>query len=305
MQNTDYKKRPLSLIILAAGRGSRFGGDKPLAAVGPNGESLFEYSVHDAFKAGFNHVVFVVSEEQNSNEFSTSLSAYGEALKVEFVIQTQAAFVKPCLNCEWRSRVKPWGTAHAVLVCKEHIRNPFLVINADDYYGVENYQKMAKYLLEHVCCSKACAMSGYKLKNTLSGTGGVNRGICTVSSDGYLESIKEVVNISAGPSGAIRNGDADSSAVISADSIVSMTFWGFVPSIFGILEKEFQTFLKNTPDLIQDEFYLSDTVNAAIKSELLQVKVIDSFEKWMGITYSQDVAVVRNSLLKLAAPKGI
>ena len=303
----------LSLVILAAGMGSRFGGDKPLAEVGPNGQSLFEYSVHDAFKAGFKHVIFVVNDQQDTSQFSARLQGYGDELKIEFVVQSLTVLVKPINiaqtlneNIKVRKnaptttvRTKPWGTAHAVLVCREYIHNPFVVINADDYYGQENYKKIGHYLLANCRNPKTCVLPGYRLGNTLSTSGGVNRGICEVDSDGFLESIREVRNISFDQSMSLHADQSDEHLSIKNSSIVSMTFWGFMPSIFNIFENEFQVFLNETSDLGQDEFYIPDTVNLGIKSGLLQVRVFDTSEKWKGLTYAQDVTDVRGFILKL------
>jgi len=294
----------LSLVILAAGRGARFGGDKPLAAVGPEGQALFEYSVHDAFKAGFNHVIFVVNEQQDTSEISSRLRGYGSGLKIEFVVQSLSAcvdFVQTQTAVELErqnvisdsARSKPWGTAHAVLVCREYIHNPFVVINADDYHGRENYKKIGQYLLAHHQNPKTCVLPGYRLENTLSSSGGVNRGICEVGSDGYLESIREVCDILVEQPTASHINQSDEIVTISNKSIVSMTFWGFVPSIFNLLYDEFQLFLNGTADIAQDEFYIPDTVNIGIKSELLKVKVFETSEIWKGLTYVDDVPTVR------------
>lgn len=298
---------------MAAGAGSRFGGDKPLAEVGPDGQSLFEYSVHDAYKAGFQHIIFVVSDQQDTSEFSRRLQIYGNDLKVEFVVQSLKAFVggemfeqpKVADTKNGKSqlsntvRTKPWGTAHAVLVCREYIHNPFVVINADDYYGFENYQSIGNYLLAHIKNEKTCVLSGYKLENTLSNSGGVNRGVCEVDSDGYLESIREVRNIFLDRSTLLYVDNSDEHVLIDKLSIVSMTFWGFVPAIFDILENEFQVFLNETPDLMQDEFYLPETVNNAIRSQRLHVKVVDTSAQWIGITFAADLPKVKEYFLGL------
>ncbi len=313
MQKLDPVKNALSLVILAAGLGSRFGGNKPLAAVGPDGQSLFEYSVYDAFRAGFNHVVFVVSDGQDTSEFSARLKGYGDKLKIEFVVQSLVIPRRSSNGSEsWNGklfsakingisspRTKPWGTAHAVLACREHIHNPFVVINADDYYGQKNYENIGHYLLANRLDPKACVLPGYKLMNTLSSSGGVNRGICSVDSDGYLEFIQEVTNITCDQSLAVHADKSDGDVPVCNDSIVSMTFWGFVPSVFNILENEFQAFVNNTRDLQLDEFYLPDAVNAAMQSGLLRVKVLDTSERWKGLTHTEDTAVVRRFVFEL------
>ena len=289
----------LSLVIMAAGLGSRFGGDKPLAEVGPDGQSLFEYSVHDAFKAGFKHVIFVVNDQQDTAEFSSRLQRYADELKVEFVVQSLTAFVNPQKFGQQFVRTKPWGTAHAVLVCRGHIHNPFVVINADDYYGRENFKKIGSYLLANSGNPQTCVLPGYRLDNTLSRSGGVNRGICKISFDGYLESIVETKNIFLDQLNSPHADQSDNHILIENDSTVSMTFWGFVPSIFDIFEHEFSVFLNNTADVEQDEFYIPYAVNLAIEADLLRVKVCGTSEIWKGLTYADDQSEVKAFIYKL------
>jgi len=244
----------LTLVILAAGKGSRFGGDKPLAAVGPNGESLFEYSVHDAVLAGFTRVIFVVSACQETSEFTNRLAHYGNRLTVEFVVQDLAAGVNPD-SVAATTRDKPWGTGQAVLVCRSLIDTPFIVINADDYYGRSNFKQIGSYLLAHANNPHVAALSGYQLRNTLSQSGGVNRGVCTVGTDGYLQSIQEVKNIAFDGKTLSCDKDDNGDIEISLDSIVSMSCWGFHPAIFAVFESAFEQFLSSS-DLVNDEFYI-------------------------------------------------
>lgn len=281
--------------------------------VGPDGQSLFEYSVYDAAKAGFRHIVFVVNDRQDTSEFSSRLESYGDKLKVEFVVQSLAVETKSAKGVDSESsgivskeinpsndgRTKPWGTAHAVLVCRQCIDNPFVVINADDYYGRNNYKTIGRYLLDNCAHPKACALPGYKLDNTLSNSGGVNRGICTVDSKGYLESIREVTNIKYDESMSLCADQSGNQLSLRDDSIVSMTFWGFMPSVFDLLENEFRIFLNGTANLETDEFYLPDMVNLAVRSGMLHVKVFDTSDQWIGLTYADDVAGVRQCLYDL------
>lgn len=284
----------LTLVILAAGKGTRFGGDKPLAAVGPVGQSLFEYSVYDAIKAGFEHIIFVINEQRDTTEFSSRLQQYGNALRVDFVVQHSSGFMDND-NGEHPepSRTKPWGTAQAVLVCKQYISNPFVVINADDYFGTQGFKSIGQYLNEHEQNPKACALVGYKLKNTLSLSGGVNRGVCSVGGDGLLESVSEVRNIQTDKSQILRYANSDVNEPIKMDSLVSMTFWGFQPAVFSVFEKEFKAFLKNTSDLVEDEYTLPEVVDLAIRNGEATFKVLQSTEKWKGITYAADLEAVQ------------
>lgn len=299
----------LTLVILAAGKGARFGGDKPLAAVGPRGQSLFEYSVYDAWEAGFNHVIFVVNAEQDCSAFSMRLERYGKNLKIEFVVQTLDAFVKSgTVDHFCDRRTKPWGTGHAVLACHAHIDNPFVVINADDYYGRGSFESIGNFLLENRLQPETCALPGYLLKNTLSLSGGVNRGICSVDSDGYLESILEVRNILPDLTVSIVDGlpdkQADKLSIIEGNSIVSMTFWGFHPSVFDLLEQKFQEFLENAADIVNDEYYLPAAVDAGIKSGILKAKVFPTTESWKGLTYAADSADVQQFISELTVFDG-
>ncbi len=284
----------LTLVILAAGKGSRFGGDKPLAEVGPSGQSLFEYSVYDAFKAGFKHVIFVVSPKQDTTEYSQRLACYQGRLKVEFVVQKLSDISREISNPASDSRVKPWGTGHAVLVCRDNISNPFVVINADDYYGRLNFKHVGDYLQKKSTDPLVCTLPGYSLKNTLSDSGGVNRGVCSEDSDGYLTSIHEVKNICLKVNDSLHTDPAANNITVNLDSIVSMTFWGFHPSFFDVLERAFQSFLADTADLSNDEFYIPDAVNLAIKSGEVRARLIPTSEKWKGVTYAEDLSEVRD-----------
>lgn len=287
----------LTLIILAAGKGSRFGGDKPLASVGPDGQALFEYSVSDAVEAGFNHIVFVVRDLQQISIYAERLRVFDSRVKLQFVQQTldsgaPSGFCRRIVSM----REKPWGTAHAVLVCRDYIDNPFAVINADDYYGPLNFTEVARYLLENSHDPAMCVLPGFQLKNTLSKAGSVNRGVCDVDSDGYLESVREMRQIHFRDEGTTLIDETETA--VAGDSIVSMTFWGFHPSIFDLFEKEFERFLDEARDISSDEFYIPVVVDIAIKRSLLRVKVLPTTEQWMGITYPSDVDAVQEFLLR-------
>jgi len=288
----------LTLIILAAGKGSRFGGNKPLAKVGPSGQSLFEYSIHDAFKAGFKHVIFVVNPEQNVCEYKQRLTSYNGQLKVEFVVQENTTGISSERKTECR-RSKPWGTGHAVLICRDKVENLFAVINADDYYGFSNFKNIGDYILNNNQYPSTCALPGYRLKNTLSKAGGVNRGVCSTDTDGYLTSIHEVKNIHLKADNTLSNDSVEAGIVVTPDSIVSMTFWGFHPSFFTLLEREFQSFLGNTKDPAADEFYLPTAVNQALRRGEIKPRLIPTSEIWKGVTYAGDLHEVKKYILKL------
>jgi len=245
-------------------------------------------------------VVFVVSAEQDTAEYSKRLVRYGSQLKVDFVAQKLTSGISAeKIETVVGTRKKPWGTGHALLVCREIIDNPFVVINADDYYGRSNFKKIGGYLLENTSDPIACALPGYKLENTLSSTGGVNRGVCTVSSDGYLTSIHEVKNICLGESNLLQSDPIENNINIDSDSIVSMTFWGFHPSFFNALDSAFRSFLNNATDIINDEFYIPLAVDFATGSGKLKPRLFPTSEKWKGVTYAEDLQEVRDYMAEL------
>jgi len=291
----------LSLLIMAAGLGSRFGGNKPLAEVGPNGQALFEYSVYDAIKAGIKHMVFVVNAQQDTTEFSDRLKHYTSELKIDFVVQSLCDATGDVGIPQAQGRKNPWGTAHAVLVCREFLRNPFMVINADDYYGPSHYNKIGNYLLGNSVDEQRCALPGYRLENTLSPSGGVNRGICELDPDDFLKSIHEVKNIRRDQSTRLLYDQTVKPLSLRSNSIVSMTFWGFVPSVFKLLDAEFKRFLMETSDLLRDEFLLPRFVNQAISTDKLKVKMFDTEQIWKGLTFAEDLPEVRLFIKQLSA----
>jgi len=290
----------LTLVILAAGMGSRFGGNKPLAQIGPSGQSLFEYSVYDAVNAGYEHVVIVVSAEQDTTEFSDRLARYGDKLKIDFAVQSINTGISEKFKSQLSTRDKPWGTGHAVLVCEGLIDNPFVVINADDYYGRTNFKLIGEYLKKNEQSSNVCTLPGYVLENTLSHSGGVNRGVCSVDSEGYLTSICEVKNIHKKGRELRYSEPQDSTVTVTGDSIVSMTFWGFHHSIFKLLNSSFETFLNETADIENDEFYIPTPVNQAVTTGELRVKLIPTSEHWKGVTYAEDVKEVSDYMVGLS-----
>ncbi len=264
------------LVIMAAGMGSRFGGLKQAAAVGANGEMIIDYSVAAAKKAGFDKAVIIIRKDIEK-EFK---EACGK--RIEKIIETEYVFQeKDSLPDGYTlnpSRAKPWGTGHAVLCAKEAVHEPFLVINADDFYGVEIFKKMHDYLAD----GGGMCMAGFKLGNTLSENGTVSRGICKVEA-GLLKDINEVVNISK-----------DSG--YSPDTIVSMNMWGLDADFFPYLEKKFREFLDEHLNEPKTEFFLPSVIDKRIGEENKTVKVIETEEKWYGVTYKEDLPLVREAL---------
>ena len=272
-----------TLLVLAAGMGSRYGGLKQIDSFGPNGETIVDYSVFDAIRAGFGKVVFVISREID-RQFKEAIGARLEKhVTVEYVFQELAELPRGFSVPPGRS--KPWGTMHAVLVAAEAISEPFAVINGDDFYGAESYRLLAEHL-----CSKATdyAMVGFVLRNTLSDFGAVSRGICQVNSDGFLEGVVELTNIKPFGSGA-RDVDANGRCVdLSGDEIVSMNMWGFTPRVFEQLKEDFLNFLKRSGTDMHAESYLPNMVNDVVSMGQARVRVLPTSDPWVGVTYRED-----------------
>ncbi len=280
-----------TLLILAAGLGSRFGGDKQVSQVGPTGEFLMEYSIHDAIKAGFKKVVFVLKEEM----IETVKSEVGEKFKgrveLEYAVQDFSSL--PAFYTVPEGRVKPFGTVHAVLCAKKYLDGPFATVNADDYYGAECFRIMRNYLEGLKDCTQA-SMVTYILKNTVSENGSVTRGICSVE-NGRLAQVNETGGI-APENGKIvsANGEVD------PDSEVSMNFWGFHPGTLNIMEDYFNDFLKSlTPDMLGAECLLPIMVNDMLAANKLTVFASPSHDKWFGMTNRADKEDVEAKLKAL------
>jgi len=284
----------LTLVILAAGTASRFGGNKQIEPVGPAGQFLFEYSVYDALLAGFDHLVFVVSESFDNRVISQRLNGYNGQFRIDFAVQTLTACTGSA-GAALAQRNKPWGTAHAVLVTQPYINNPFVVINADDFYGRSNFIAVAGFLREQGSGSKEGVMPGYSLDKTLSESGGVNRGICSVSADGYLLSIHETRNIQMDSNLNIRSDTKAGLFSLNATSTVSMTFWGFQPAVMSLFEIGFSDFLSTSANSADAECYIPDVIDFGLRTNALSVRVLPTSEKWLGMTYRADLdRVVRH-----------
>ena len=293
-----------TLVIMAAGIGSRFGkGTKQLTPVGPSGELIIDYSVHDAVAAGFNKVVFVIRKDI-LNEFREATGNKLEKLvDVEYVFQElddlPAGYKKPV------ERTKPWGTGQAILCCKNAVKTPFVVINADDYYGVETYGLMHDYLEKQGTqddAGKIC-MAGFRLGNTLSDNGGVTRGICIVDDDNNLLGIDETKGIEKCEKGGMVK-TASGVKIVEADTPVSMNMWGFSPSFINLLDEGFKEFLDKTDDNITGEFLLPIYIDELLKSKRASVKVIETSAKWFGVTFQEDKQYVQSAFKELV-DKGV
>lgn len=286
----------MTLVIMAAGLGSRYkNGIKQLAKIGPSGENLMDYSINDAIEAGFNKVVFVIRHDIEK-EFKEEIgNRIAKVIDVCYVYQELNDLPKPFVQGE---RKKPWGTVHAILSCKEVVNEPFCVINADDFYGKEGFKKIADFLNNNKVENEFC-MAGYILKNTLSENGGVNRGVCLLDDNHYLFDIKEVKNIKKEKDVAIGFYN-DKSLKIDLDCYVSMNFWGFRPNIFSMLENYFMKFLTNLSlDDNVSECLIPVVIDELIKENQIKVKLLETNDKWFGITYKEDKEITENEIRKL------
>ncbi len=273
-----------TLLILAAGLGSRYGGIKQMDKIGPAGESIIDYSVFDAIRAGFGKVVFVL----NKNIIDDFKGIYETRLKgkiqTEYILQELNNIPAGIeFNAE---RVKPWGTAHAVLVAKDIIKEPFAVINADDFYGKDAFKVLSEYLQSLSNNSTDYSMVGYKLKNTLSENGSVSRGICSYET-GFLTDVVERTNIYKKDNKVVFE-ENETVLEIPEDSIVSMNFWGFSPKFFSQMENDFKKFIIENAKNLKAEFYIPLVANNLIKRNEARVKVLTSDAEWFGITYKMD-----------------
>ncbi len=279
-----------TLFILAAGMGSRYGGLKQLDGLGPNGETIMDYSVFDAMRAGFGKVVFVIREDFAEDFRNVVLKKYEDRIPCEVCFQALDKLPEGfTLNPE---RTKPWGTNHAVLMAKDIIKEPFAVINADDFYGKEAFEVMAKFLTQVDGHENEYCMAGYRIGNTLSEHGSVNRGVCQTDVEGNLTDVVERVNIEK-VDGKICFPDENGNLVELAENTpVSMNMWGFTTEYFDYSEKAFVEFLQEHGDEPKSEFFIPTLVNDLINEGKITCKVLDTTAKWFGVTYANDRPMV-------------
>lgn len=283
-----------TLLMLAAGMGSRYGGLKQLEPVGPDQETIMDYSIFDAHRAGFGKIVFVIRREIEE-PFKRMIGArFEKHIAVDYVFQEVgkllSGFSVP------NGRVKPWGTTHAILMAVDAIHEPFGVVNADDFYGANSFQVLAQHLRTDTADH---AMVGFVLRNTLSEFGAVARAVCHVGNDGYLKDILELKSIGReGP--RITNVDSDGQeTLLNGDEIVSMNMWAFTPQVFGHLYEQFQRFLKRYGDDSNAECYIPSTINSLIQAGQARVKVLHSEDSWFGVTYREDHPRVVENVTRL------
>lgn len=285
-----------TLLVLAAGMGTRYGGNKQLDEVGPSGETIIDYSIYDAIRAGFGKIVFVIRrdiEEQVKERFVDRLLG---KIEVDYVFQEitnlpEGVSVAP-------DRSKPWGTSHAILVTKDKIKEPFGVINADDYYGVESFKILRDFLVNDKAPDNYCIV-GYKLGNTLSDHGHVNRGVCKADTDGFLSHIVETRQIEKTNDGATAPGPDGKLIHFTGNEIVSMNLWGFKPSCYDFLGKEFRNFINNYGMDLKSELDIPTSVDKFVKNGEITIKILMSDERWFGVTYREDKPFVVESIKKM------
>lgn len=283
-----------TLFVLAAGMGSRYGGLKQLDGVGPHGETIMDYSIFDALRAGFGKVVFVIRKDFEDDFRKKILSKYEGHIPVEVVFQSldklpEGYSVDP-------GRKKPWGTNHAVLMGREAINEPFVVINADDYYGRDAFEVIARELSRPREHKGDYCMVGFRVANTMTENGSVSRGVCSTS-DGYLTDVVERTSIAFDPEHRISFTDENGVVqYLDPDTPVSMNMWGFTPDYFEYSDREFRKFLDNLKDPLKGEYYIPTAVDTLVRSGEATVKVLDTTSKWVGVTYAEDRQGVVDSL---------
>jgi UTP-glucose-1-phosphate uridylyltransferase len=284
------------LLILAAGLGSRYGGIKQMDKLGPSGESIIDYSIYDAIRAGFGKVVFVINKKIENDFKEIFEPKLKGKIKTEYVLQKvdnlPTGFKAP------ENRKKPWGTAHAILAAKDVINKPFAVINADDFYGKNSYKAIVNFFANNQKETKFC-MVGFQLGKTISESGTVSRGVCSIDKDAYLTKVVEHTMIQkVGNNIEFINDDNEINS-LKKDMVVSMNFWGFTPLIFKFIYDGFKDFLKDNIDNPTSEYYIPTIVSDLIASNVTTVSVLENTDQWFGITYQEDRSSVVKSLNQL------
>ena len=295
----DMKKT--ALVIMAAGIGSRFGGGiKQLAKLGPNGEIIIDYSIHDALKAGFNQIIFIIRKDIEADFREVIGDRIEKVADVAYAFQDLADLPEGFQVPEGRK--KPWGTGQAILAARKLIDCPFAVINADDFYGAEGFRKIHEYLVNEMDEEKTpmdLCMAGYVLGNTLSENGAVTRGVCEKDADGYLVSVRETFDILKENGTVTGKTEAGEELVLSEDAIASMNMWGLTPSFVKELEKRFPDFLSGAAGNLKAEYLLPEVVGQLVKEKSATVKVLHTDDKWFGVTYADDKEYVMKALRDL------
>lgn len=287
-----------TLLILAAGIGSRYGGLKQVDGIGPGGEAIIEYSIFDAIRAGFGKVVFVIRKDIEAAFKAKFANKFQNKIEVRYVFQEIDSPVEGI--DQFPERKKPWGTGHAVLVAASEIQEPFAVINADDYYGVTGFQAMADFLREK-CTPEAYCMVGYIIKNTLSDNGTVSRGVCEMDEHNHLITVVERTKVQGRNGGVFFQDDKGERIQLDENGLVSMNLWGFHPNVFEVARKLFVDFIKTRGHEPKSEFYIPYVVNHLLETNAIKLTVLPNDERWYGITYQEDREPVEAAFQRFAA----
>jgi NDP-sugar pyrophosphorylase family protein len=294
-----YSKQQMTkptLLVLAAGIGSRYGGLKQIDPVGPGGETIIDYSIYDALRAGFGKLVFVIRHDIEAPFKEIIGARFEKRIPVEYVFQ-ETDKLPPGFSIS-SNRTKPWGTGQAILMAADVIREPFAAINADDFYGANSFCVLAEHLYSW---SSDYAMVGFILRKTLSEFGSVARGVCSVNSDGFLQTVTELTKIEMDGNGVKYTDGSGVVSPLSDNGTVSMNMWGFTPALFAHLREQFAEFLKKNGRDNKSEFYIPAAVNALICARLARVRVLRTTDSWFGVTYREDRPRVIKNIRDLIA----
>jgi dTDP-glucose pyrophosphorylase len=287
-----------TLMILAAGMGSRYGGLKQMDQVGPSGEAIIDYSIYDAIRAGFEKVTFIIRkniEKEFREVFENKLKG---KIETEFIFQ-ELEMVPEGISFS-PERVKPWGTAHAVWVARNHIREPFVVINADDFYGPSSYQTIADHMLQdNIMNTSNYCMVGYQVRHTLSDFGSVTRGVCETVDGEFMKAVVERTEIVKDGQQIYYNDEKEGKVFLSGDELVSMNFWGFTPTIFDQFERAFSEFIKENAEKLKNELFIPKVINDLVDQKQASVRILPSKDQWFGVTYREDKPVAVKNIDKL------
>jgi dTDP-glucose pyrophosphorylase len=285
-----------TLLVMAAGMGSRYGGLKQIDPVGPNGETIIDYSIYDALRAGFGKLVFIIRHDIEAQFREIIGARFEKRIAVEYVFQEldklPPGFAVP------PGRAKPWGTTHAILMAADAVREPFAAINADDFYGAEGYRLLAQHFASG---SPDYAMVGFILRNTLSDFGSVARGVCRVDGNGLLQTVAELTKIERDGDAAKNTDAAGQITRLTGDEAVSMNMWGFTPALFSQLQTGFDAFLKKSGMELKSENYIPSAVNELVVAGQARVKVLRTGDSWFGVTYREDRPRVVENIRQLIA----
>jgi Nucleotidyl transferase len=285
-----------TLLVMAAGMGSRYGGLKQIDPVGPHGETIIDYSIYDAMRAGFGRLVFVIRQDI-ATQFKEIIGArFEKRISVEYVFQ-ELDKLPPGFQLP-PGRTKPWGTTHAVLMAADAIREPFAAINADDFYGAQSFRLLAEHLGSG---SADYAMVGFTLRNTLSDFGSVARGVCWVDVENLLQTVTELTKIERVGNGARNTSTAAQISQLTGDEVVSMNMWGFTPALFPQLQNYFKAFLQKNGHELKSECYIPSAINDLLMTGQARVKVLRTNDSWFGVTYREDRSHVVKNIRQLIA----